>query len=147
GVAVILPESTDPRRWGREDVVAIRRALATLASKRAIDPTRIAVAGRGAGGAFAWVVGEALGPAVRGIALVDSALPRQATIEPAEPGRSRWVLFANSGVADGPPPARLEADRRRLEEAGITAGMATEGPAAGPLASWLAAWVESLGVL
>ena len=147
GVAVILPESTDPRRWGREDVVAIRRALATLASKRAIDPARIAVAGRGAGGAFAWLVGDALGPAVRGIAMVDATLPRQAAIEPAEPGRSRWVLFANSGAADGPPESRLEADRRRLEEAGITAGMVTQGPEAGPLAAWLAAWVEALGVL
>jgi hypothetical protein len=148
GVAVILPGSVDPQRWGREDIGGIKRALATLAAKQAIDPARIAVVGRGAGGAFAWLVAESLGPAVRGVALIDSALPRQATIEPAEPGRSRWVLFgtaANDGAADVSP--RMEADRRRLDEAGSAAGTLPMGQGGRVPAATLAAWVESLGLL
>jgi serine protease Do len=148
-VAVILPGSADPQRWGREDIVGIKRALATLATKRAIDPARIAVAGRGAGGAFAWLVAESLGPVVRGVALIDSALPRQATIEPAEPGRSRWVVFggAAAGVPDGQASVRVEADRRRLEEAGLSVGRLPVGQEAGVPAPLLAAWVEALGLL
>ena len=147
GVAVILPGSTDPQRWGREDIAGIKRAVATLAAKRAIDPARIAVAGRGAGGAFAWLVAEALGHVARGVALIDSALPRQATVEPSEPDRSRWVLLGSSGEAAAALPARIEADRRRLEEAGFPAGaLAVEQGGQVPIAV-LAAWVEALGLL
>jgi serine protease Do len=145
GVAVILPGSTDPQRWGREDIGGIKRALATLAAKRAVDPARIAVAGQGAGGSFAWLVAESLGPVVRGVAIVDASLPRQASIEPVEPGRSRWVLF---GTTSGQATARVEDDRRRLEQAGFTAGtMAVEQGGAVAVAPLLAAWVEALGTL
>ena len=147
-MAVILPGSVDPQRWGREDIGGIKRALATLAAKRAIDPTRIAVVGRGAGGAFAWLVAESLGPAARGVALIDSALPRQAAVEPAEPGRSRWVLFgtaANDAAVDVSP--RVEADRRRLDEAGSATGTLPMGQGGRVPAATLAAWVESLGLL
>jgi len=146
-VAVILPGSADPQRWGREDIAGIKRAVATLASKRAIDPTRIAVGGRGAGGAFAWMVAEALGASVRGVALIDSTLPRQATVEPVEPGRSRWVLFGAAADQAAALAARVEADRRRLEEAGFTAGTLPGVQAEAVPAAALVAWVEALGLL
>ena len=149
GVAVILPGSVDPQRWGREDIGGIKRAVATLAAKRAIDPARIAVAGRGAGAAFAWLVAESLGPAVRGVALIDSTLPRQAVVEPAEPGRSRWVLFgtAADAAAAAQLSPRVEADRRRLEASGVAAGTLPMTPGAGVPAATLAAWAEALGLL
>ena len=149
GVAVILPGSTDPQRWGREDIAGIKRAIATLAAKRAIDPARIAVAGRGAGGAFAWLVAESLGPAARGVALIDATLPRQATVEPAEPGRSRWVLFGNAAndKAAAQLAPRIISDRRRLDEAGFATGTLPLDQAAGTPAAALAAWVEALGLL
>jgi len=149
GVAVILPGSADPQRWGREDIGGIKRALATLSAKRAIDPARIAVAGRGAGAAFAWLVAESLGPVVRGVALIDSTLPRQAAVEPAEPGRSRWVLFgtAADAAAAAQLSPRVEADRRRLESSGFAAGTLPMTPGAAVPAATLAAWVEALGLL
>jgi serine protease Do len=149
GVAVILPGSADPQRWGREDIGGIQRALATLSTKRAIDPARIAVAGRGAGAAFAWLVAESLGPVVRGVALIDSTLPRQAAVEPAEPGRSRWVLFgtAADAAAAAQLSPRVEADRRRLESSGFAAGTLPMTPGAAVPAATLAAWVEALGLL
>ena len=149
GVAVILPGSADPQRWGREDIGGIKRALATLSAKRAIDPARIAVAGRGAGAAFAWLVAESLGPVVRGVALIDSTLPRQAAVEPAEPGRSRWVLFgtAADAAAAAQLSPRVEADRRRLESSGFAAGTLPMTPGAPVPAATLAAWVEALGLL
>lgn len=149
GVAVILPGSNDPQRWGREDIAGIKRAVATLAAKRAIDPARIAVAGRGAGGAFAWLVADSLGPVARGVALIDSSLPRQATVEPSEPGRSRWVLFGSSAeaTAAAPLPPRVEIDRRRLDEAGFAAGTLPVGQGGQVPTAILAAWVEALGLL
>ena len=142
-VAVILPGSEDPRRWGPDDLPAIRRSLATLDARRPLDPARIAVAGREAGGTFAWFVAERLGVPVRGVAIVDAALPRTATVEPAEPGRSRWVLMA-AGAADG--GGRIAADRRRLEAAGIPVGtIAAEGDL--PPADALCRWTVLLGLL
>jgi predicted HD phosphohydrolase len=144
GVAVILPEPSDPQRWGRDDIRAVARALDSLRSRRPVDASRIAVAGRGPGGTFGWLVAEALGPAVRGVALLDAALPRQAVIEPTEPGRSRWVLFAVP-LTGGPP--KVDADRATLDDNGYQVGVLPEVLGDEPPAEELCRWVESLGLL
>ena len=144
GVAVILPEPSDPQRWGREDIAGVARALDSLRQRRPIDLSRVAFAGSGAGAAMAWLAAEALGPGVRGVALFNAGLPRQATVEAAEPGRSRVVLFGTSG---GQPVPRLELDARRLEEAGYPVGMLPPAALEQVPAETLCSWVESLGVL
>lgn len=163
GVAVILPGSTDPARWSLDDLPALRRSLAALNSKRPIDPARIAVAGRAAGGSFAWLVAERLGGVVHGVAVLDAALPRQAAVDPVEPGRSRWVLLAQP--RDGQPRdeqprpgqegrdkagagqgSRLEADRRRLEAAGFPVGSLVLDGDAVPVDE-LCRWVSVLSLL
>lgn len=143
-VAVVVPQSSDPSRWGREDIATLARTLDGLRLRRPIDPSRIAVAGSGAGGAFAWMAAEALGPAVRGVALLDATLPRQATIAPTEPGRSRAVLF---GTLPGAAVNRVDDDRRRLEAAGYPVGLLPDLAGDGLPAETLCSWVESLGVL
>jgi hypothetical protein len=57
------------------------------------------------------------------------------------------VLLGSSAEAAAALPARIEADRRRLEEAGFPAGtLAVEQGGQVPIAV-LAAWVEALGLL
>jgi S1-C subfamily serine protease len=163
GVAVILPGSADAARWSLDDLPAIRRALASLNMKRKIDPARIAVSGRGSGGSFAWLVGERLGAVVRGVAVLDAVLPRQAAVDPVEPGRSRWVLLGDAPQdADGREPqgqepkgqeragpdraGRLEADRRRLEAAGFPVGSIDVGGDPLPTEE-LCRWVSVLSLL
>jgi serine protease Do len=145
GIAIILPGSDDPQRWSTDDVPAVRRALGALNGKRPVDPARIAVAGRAAGGSFAWLVAERLGAAVRGVAVIDAALPRQAAVEPMEPGRSRWVLLS-SGTDEGDLARRLAADRRRLEAAGFPVGTVVAEGDATPT-DFLCRWVSILGLL
>jgi serine protease Do len=157
-VAVILPGSADPARWSLDDLPTIRRSLAALNSKRPIDPARIAIAGRAAGGSFAWLVAERLGGVVHGVAVLDAALPRQAAVDSVEPGRSRWVLLAQArdgqprdGQASRDPVgpeqgSRLETDRRRLEAAGFPVGsLMLEGDAV-PVDE-LCRWVSVLSLL
>jgi serine protease Do len=142
-VAVILPGSADPRRWSPDDLPAIRRGLVALDAKRPLDAARIAVAGQAAGGAFAWFVADRLGAAVRGVALIDSGLPRGAEVVPVEPGRSRWVLL---GGGTGDAARALATDRRRLEAAGHAVGaIAAEGEP--PPRELLARWTVLLGLL
>jgi len=144
GVAVVLPTAADPQRWGRDDVAAVARGLDALRARRPVDPRRVAVAGRGPGGACAWLVAEALGPAVGGAALLDAALPRQATVEPTEPGRSLWVLFGGSLTG---APAKAAADRALLGDRGYQVGLLPDVLGDAPPAEELCRWVESLGVL
>jgi len=119
GVAVVLPGSTAADAWSRDDIPGVTRALAALNARRPIDPSRVGVAGSGAGGAFAWLVAERLGAVAGGVALVAATLPRRATVEPAQPGRSWWVLLGPG--ADAEMQQRAAADRARLERAGHTA--------------------------
>lgn len=144
GVAVVLPQSTDPQRWGREDIATLARTLDGLRLRRVLDPSRVAFAGSGAGGAFAWLAADALGPAVRGVALLDATLPRQATITPTEPGRSRAVLF---GSLPGAAVTRVDEDRRQLEAAGYPVGLLPDLVGDGLPTETLCSWVEALGVL
>ena len=144
GVAVILPAAEDPQRWARSDIAAVARAIDSLASRRPIDRSRLAFAGRGAGGAFAFIAADSLGPAARGVALLDSALPRQASIEPAEPGRSRWIIFGQSAAQ---PLPRLAADRQKLADNGFPVGTLADMLGDAVPAEALCAWVECLGVL
>jgi len=142
GVAVILPGSEDPQRWSLDDVAGIRRALVSLDARRKVDPARVACGGSKAGGSFAWLVADRLGPAIRGVALIDAAVPRQATIEQAEPGRSRWVLLGAGGEE---VVARQADDRRRLEAAGHPVGGIEAGDQI-PMES-LCRWASLLGLL
>ena len=143
GVAVVIAGSGEPDRWSRGDMVAVERAIAALQSRTAIDRSRIAFAGRGAGGAFAWLAAERIQTPVRGVAAWDSGLPRQASVRPAEPGASPWVLL---GQGRGDLARQIEGDRRRLEAAGITVGTLPVNADALP-AEDLCSWVNLLGLL
>jgi hypothetical protein len=86
---------------------------------------------------------------VRGVALIDAALPLRATIEDAAPDRFRWVLFGSSSSTEPDPAAvgRQAADRERLSKAGITAGDLPALDSDAARAAALCRWVEALGVL
>jgi serine protease Do len=144
GVAVVLPTAEERRGWSRADLPGIRAALAALASRRPLDPGRIAIAGRGADG-FAWTAADGLGAVVRGVSLVDAGLPRRAVVPAAEPGRDRWVLLPHA--AEGPAARGLAADRRRLEAAGHPVGTLPPAADAGALAEALCSWVTFLDLL
>lgn len=150
GVAIVLPGSRDALRWSRDDIPGILRSLAALESRHPIDAARVAVAGRGGGG-FAWMVAERLAGAVRGVALLDAALPRQADVRPADAGRDLWVLLDPASAAAA---GRTAADRARLEEAGHAVGempvgaKADHGDEVDPVtADALCRWVTLLRML
>ena len=150
-VAVVLIGSTDPARWSRADLDRVGRSLEVLRSRRQLDPSRIAVAGRGAGGTFAWLAADRFAPVIRGVALIDAVLPRRTEITEAAPERFRWVLFGGGVSAETAPNAatarRQAADRERLSKAGITVGDLPEVDSDAARAAALCRWVEALGVL
>jgi serine protease Do len=149
GIAVILPGSGEADAWSRGDIATVTRALASLHARKPLDPTRIAIAGHGAGAAFAWLVAERLGSGVGGLALVEAALPQRATVAPAAPGAARWILLGPG--RDDATRQRVEADRSRLSQAGHAVGVLPIEPApddaAAPPAELLCRWAALLGLL
>jgi serine protease Do len=144
GVAVILPGSQEQREWGGADIGGVVRALESLQPLRPIDAARVAVAGRGPGGVFAWLVAEQLGDACRGVAVLDAPLPPRVSIPAAEPGTARWLLLGGAG--DAAAARRLAADRDRLLQAGHAVGTLSEPEGDGPPAAVLCCFAALLGL-
>ena len=145
GVAVILPGSRDRREWSGDDVAGVVRAVESLHAQRQVDAARLAVAGRGAGGEFAWLVADRLGAACRGVAVLEAPLPRRLEIGAAEPGAAKWLLLGGGAAADA--ARRLMADRERLVRAGHAVGTLPDSAAAGPPTAMLCRWAALLGLL
>ncbi len=149
GIAVILPGSGEADAWSRGDLTTVTRAVASLHARKTLDPARIAIAGRGAGAAFAWLAAERIGGGFGGVALVDAGLPHRATVTPAAPGAATWILLGPG--RDEAMRARVEADRIRLVQAGHTVGLMPAAPAAdeaaAPPAELLCRWAALLGIL
>jgi pimeloyl-ACP methyl ester carboxylesterase len=116
-------------------------------AQRRIEPARIAISGPGGGG-FAWLLAEKLGSMVRGVALLDASLPRQAAVPPTEPSRSPWVLLEQDRDAGQAADLarRLAADRARLDKAGYTVGTVPAATGDDPPADGLCGWVTLLGL-
>ena len=149
-VAILLPSSSNPVRWTADDVPGIGKAIQTLAGRRPVDRSRIAVAGMQAGGSFAWTVAESLGAAVRGVAILDAGLPARATISTADPGRPLSVVLARpspDAVEADSARRRVDADVSKLEKAGIPVGVLPK-PLVDPIPyETICRWVETLGML
>jgi len=149
GIAVILPGSGEADAWSRGDIATVTRALASLHTRKPLDPARIAVAGRGAGAAFVWLVAERLGSGAGGVALVETALPRRATVTPAAPRAAQWILLGPG--RDDETRQRVTFDRARLVKAGHAVGILPGEPAGEeavpPPADLLCRWAALLGLL
>jgi hypothetical protein len=144
GVAVILPGSTDRRQWSRDDLPGVLRGIQSLTTKRPVDAGRIAVAGTGPGGGFAWLVAEQLGAACVGVAVADATRPRQVVIDDAQPGAAKWILL---GPGAGDAGRRLVDDRRELSQAGHAVGSLPSAAGGGPPTAILCRWASLLGLL
>lgn len=147
GVAVVLLRAADGE-WGRADIRAAAKALEILAARRAVDASRVAVAGLGTGAEAAWTIGEALAGVTRGIAVLEGHLPRRGTIPAADPARPLSVLLSEFGPDRGDVEAgrRAASDRRRLSEGAIPWGAIGTRRGEWPVEE-LCRWVESLGIL
>src|SRR5690606_14688079 len=72
---VLAPQSANPARWSPTEVEFIRKAYDDLAGKYTLDPQRVVVHGYEAGGAMAFLTAFAHRDVIRGVAVVDAAVP------------------------------------------------------------------------
>ena len=94
---LLAPHSKDPAKWAAGDAAFIRKALDRIVGQYAVDKTRVVVHGHEGGGAMAWLLALTQRDLVRGVAVVDAALPARATIPDNEPAE-RLAVYVGFGA-------------------------------------------------
>ena len=147
-MAVVLPGSGETDRWSRDDLPGLARAMETLRSRQAIDPTRVACSGQAAGATLAWLAAETFAGRIRGVALIDGSIPRRSEVPRVTPERPLSVLFARPANGwTSEDASRQRQDEARLEKAFVPHAMLPEpfGPVVP--ADDLCRWAGAVGML
>ena len=144
GWMIVIPTSTDPQAWSRDETELASRLLARLDQQYRIDRSRTVVGGIGVGGQLAILAGLTESQRISGIFTVATRLRPFTPRQPSMPLQTLDFLF----VADSPPEPLLDQLTRLGYVAHFLAapGMDVGKPSTIPLPS-ISRWLESLGQL
>jgi len=84
-LVLLAPHSADPERWDPTEVDVVRALIDEAIGSYNIDPTRVVLQGRRAGGAISYLTAFAHRDIIRGLVVVDVAVPRRTTLKPNDP--------------------------------------------------------------
>jgi poly(3-hydroxybutyrate) depolymerase len=113
---LLMPEPADPGGWSNDDLEYLARLLQTAGSRWRIDPRRIIVAGEGKGGQLAYALALRGRQLIRGVAVVDSPLPR--TLEVPENNPNERLAILSVETQNSPLSLLIRKDLEKLEAAG-----------------------------
>ena len=102
--------------WPRGDIDPSGRLLQTAGSRWQIDPRRVIVAGEGRGGQLAYALAIHGRKLVRGVAVVDSPLPRTLPVPENNPNE-RLAVFSVE-TQNTPLSLLIRKDLKKLADAG-----------------------------
>jgi serine protease Do len=91
-LVLLMPEPADAGGWTNDDLEYLARLLQTAGSRWRIDPRRVVVAGEGKGGQLAYALALRGRKMIRGVAVVDSPLPRTLEVPDNNPNERLAVL-------------------------------------------------------
>jgi len=91
-LVLLMPEPADPSGWTNDDLEYLARLVQTAGSRWRIDPRRVVVAGEGKGGQLAYALALRGRKLIRGVAVVDSPLPRTLAVPENNPNERLAVL-------------------------------------------------------
>jgi serine protease Do len=122
-LALVLPAPADAKGWSSDDAEFLGRLLQSLPRRFDADPRRIVLAGEGKGGQLAYAIAFRARKFVRGIAVVDSPLPRTLELPQNSPTQRLAVLSVETENA--PLTQLIRQDVKRIAEAGFPASTLT----------------------
>lgn len=146
GLILLAPAAKDPKRWDPAEIALLRRAAMQLVAQYNIDRQRVAVVGQGAGGSMAWLLALSARGLVRGLAVIEAALPLGAELPQNEPAAPLAVYAAWPSQTPNLPRITKGMDELRTQKFPVTTRSLGEQPrplADGELAE-LARWIDSL---
>ena len=145
-ILVVAPLPTDDKRWKKSEVAVTRKLLTRIQNSFNTDPLRIVAFGSRSGGAMAISFAFSERDLVRGLAVVDAAIPRGLGIMENDPLDRLELFFL--GMKESPRFARMELLNRTLKKRNFpTFSQAIEGPSGEMNESQketLADWIDAL---
>jgi serine protease Do len=106
---LIAPKPQQANEWQPAEVQFARRVFDEVAKSHQVDTGRVAVYGAEAGGAMAYLMAIASRDVVRGVAVVDAALPAAITLPETNPVERLLVWSAQIEVAGPAAVSQLRA--------------------------------------
>lgn len=115
-LVLLMPEPADAAGWTNDDLEYLARLVQTAGSRWRIDPQRVVVAGEGRGGQLAYALAIHGRKLIRGVAVVDSPLPRTLAVPENNPNE-RLAIFSVE-TQNTPLSLLIRKDLKKLAEAG-----------------------------
>lgn len=115
-LVLLMPQPADPGGWSNDDLEYLARLLQTAGSRWRIDPRRVVVAGEGKGGQLAYALALRGRKLIRGVAVVDSPLPR--TLEVPENNPNERLAVLSVETQNTPLSMLIRKDLEKLDVAG-----------------------------
>ncbi|WP_428303970.1 PDZ domain-containing protein [Lacipirellula sp.] len=115
-LTLLMPEPGDAGGWTNDDLEYLARLLQTAGSRWRIDPSRVVIAGEGKGGQLAYALALRGRKMIRGVAVVDSPLPR--TLEVPENNPNERLAILSVETQNTPLSLLIRQDLKKLEDAG-----------------------------
>ncbi len=149
GLVLMLAAPADAKGWSSDDMEFLSRLIPAAMRRFDADERRVVLAGEGKAGQLAYAVGFQARRWVRGIAVIDSPLPRTLKLPPGGPGDPLAVLSIES---EGAPLAQLiRQDLEKIRETGrpasqvvVRASRRADGGLDLAAQAALAAWIDAL---
>lgn len=115
-LVLLMPEPGDAWGWSNDDMEYLARLLQTAGSRWRIDPRRVVVAGEGKGGQLAYALALRGRKLIRGVAVVESPLPR--TLEVPENSPNEPLAILSVETQNTPLSMLIRKDLAKFESAG-----------------------------
>jgi serine protease Do len=145
-LVLLAPRSADPEKWDPTEVDVVRAMIDEAIGSYNIDPTRVVIQGRGAGGSIGYLAAFAHRDIIRGIVPVDVAIPRRTNLKPNDPVE-RLSIYSITPAGSKLKPA-IEARLKQLEQMKYPVQKVESADAKGRLDAagrqHLARWIDSL---
>lgn len=108
---LLAPKAADPARWQPTEVEFIRKTMDEVRGKYRVDPQRVVVHGYQAGGALSFVLAFDRRDVVRGVAVVDAAVPLRTQMPENDPFQRLAVYVTINAKSPAAVPAQSTAKR------------------------------------
>ena len=118
-LVLLMPEPGDEAGWSNDDMEYLAKLLQTAIARFNIDPQRVVLAGDGKAGQLAYGLGFQGRKLIRGVAVIDSPLPRTLELPDNNPNERLAILSVET--QNTPLSLLIRQDRQKLADAGYPA--------------------------
>jgi serine protease Do len=147
---LLMPAPADEKGWTSDDLEYLAQLLPTAIRRFGVDPRRVVIAGEGKAGQVAYAFAFKARRWIRGVAVVDSPLPRTLTLPQNSPNQRLAVLSVET--ENNSLTLLIHRDLAKLEKAGYPPSQVVRRAEAGEKSdqldaatrATLARWIDGL---